>query len=301
MDSLLGKLKWVGILLPIVYIGLLDLLCPVLYPMGQSHLFTHLSLFVLVVLGTGVFCFIVCRTLASRSEVDREITLLQEQQRLGRELHDDLAQLVAFLHLNLVAWERDLGPSPDAEVSTRVKELRIATEGIYEKVREAICIRREQGVPGDGFLPALKASAQEFMSRSKIPTHLELPADTFIPVSGSVATHLLRIVREALCNIYRHSDASEASIIAERVDDDLILTIADNGRGFNLVDGSPPYSQGLHIMRERAKLMHADLAVTTAPGEGTRITVRVPLDREKAKWRPFESSSLTTTPFSEGD
>lgn len=296
VDSFLGKLKWLGILAPVLYVFLVDQLVRWLSPLALDHRTSHLMLIGFLGLGAGAFSLAVCRTLSSRSELDRHLTLLQEQQRLARELHDDLAQLVAFLHLALSGWERELGSAEDAGLKERVRELRLTTESIYDKVREVVCSRRIEKAPQDGFFTALRVSAQEFTSRTGIPIEIELPANEATPISIAMATHLLRIAREALCNIYRHSGATQAVITAKTAGNDLIVTIADNGRGFDLQGALSPYSQGLQIMRERAELVNGTLSVTTAPGEGTRVTVRVPLRKENGKWKdPSESWLLMTT------
>lgn len=301
MDSFLGKLKWLGILAPVLYVFLVDQLVRWHYPVHLDHPSSHLTLIGFLGLGAGAFSVAVCRTLSSKSELDRHLTLLQEQQRLARELHDDLAQLVAFLHLALSGWERELGPTADSALSRRVKELRLATESIYEKLREVVRCRRTEEVPENGFFLALTSSIHDFTSRTGIPVRVKLPANEAIPIPGQIAIHLFRIVREALCNIYRHSGASEARITAETKDKDLVVTITDNGRGFNPRSTPSPYSQGLLIMRERAELVHGSLSVTTAPGEGTRVRVRVPLGKENGKWKdPSESWLLTTTRSSAG-
>lgn len=297
MQSFLRQLKWLGIVAPLLYVLLLELLTLWLYPKVLDHLTSHLLHIGVFTVGAGIFCIVICRILASKSEMDRQIMLLQEHQRLARELHDDLAQLLAFLHLNLAAWDRELGPSEDSGLRRRVQELRLTTEGIYEKVREVICGRCLEEAPRGGLFSALRACAQEFTVRTGIPVRAELPSDEITPIPGPVATQLLRIVREALCNIYRHAGVGEAMISAEVTDNDLIVTVADNGRGFNPRTAPSPSRRGLQVMRERAELVGGSLSVTTAPGEGTRITVGVPLHREKPKWKDRSSSWwLTTTP-----
>lgn len=272
---------------------------PVPFPAGHADLHTHIWLFAAVALGAAGFCFAVCRALASRSEVDRQVAVLQEQQRLARELHDDLAQLVTFLHINLTALERELGSSGDPELSRRVNELLLATEGVYDKIRELICCRRMEGVYGEGFSTALQACAHEFAVLTGIPVRVELPPDDTTRIQGPVSAQLVRIIREALHNIYRHSGARQARISAEVTDIDLIVNVSDNGRGFEPSTVVAPFKHGLQIMRERAELVRGSLCVTTAPGEGTQITVKVPLDQERSKWNnQCESWSLMTTPSS---
>jgi signal transduction histidine kinase len=295
MHPLIGKLKWLGIVVPVLYIGLVELLCPLLHPAGPENIRTHLWLIGLVALGAGAFCFIFCRTISSRSEVDCQAMLLQEQQRLARDLHDDLAQLVASLHLAMAAWERELDSMKEPGLKRRVKELRLTTENIYDKVRAMICGRHCEGVPREGFFVALRACAQEFMARTGMPIRVELPPENATPIPAPVTTQLLRIIREALCNIHRHSGARQAMITAQIQDNDLNVTVADNGRGFDPQRVLSASGFGLQIMRERAEQVNGWLSVTTAPGEGTRITVRVPIVQEKPKWKDrLESWSPTT-------
>lgn len=299
MQPLIGKLKWLGFLVPVLYIGLVDLVCPLFHPSGPAHLRTHLLIFGAFALGTGAFCFAVCRTLSSKSEIDRTVTLLEEQRRLARELHDGLAQSVASLHLTVTAWERGLDTTADPEVSKRIKELSMAIEEIYDKVREAICGRHCAGVQGEGLFVTLSACTQAFTGRTGIPIRLELPPENLTPIPAPVTTQVLQIVREALSNIYRHSGACEAWINAQVDEGNLSVTITDNGRGFDLRSAQTAGKLGLQVMRERAELVGGSFSVATVLGKGTRITVAIPLDQEKPKWKDqLKSWSLTTTPYS---
>ncbi|MEZ4767457.1 MAG: ATP-binding protein [Caldilineales bacterium] len=104
-------------------------------------------------------------------------------------------------------------------------------------------------------------------------------AESIPELSPDVALHLLRITQEALTNVRRHANASHAWINIARQNGSLELTVADDGRGF---ESDSPFDRqhvGLASMRERVRSLDGQLTVATSPGQGTRVTARVPLAR----------------------
>ena len=102
-------------------------------------------------------------------------------------------------------------------------------------------------------------------------------APVAVEVRPEVQAQLIRIVQEALSNIRRHACAKQIWVACDTVDDDLILEVRDDGRGFTPQDVSMSSRYGLQGMRERSQLIRAELQVTSQPGEGTTVRLRLPM------------------------
>ncbi|MBM4461464.1 MAG: histidine kinase, partial [Chloroflexi bacterium] len=137
-----------------------------------------------------------------------------------------------------------------------------------------------------GLGAALRALAEEWSGEYGIATRLDLPADAELRLlPGEATVNLYRVVQEALTNVARHAGASTVSIRLAWEGARLVLTIADNGRGFSvpavLHDLTAHGHFGLAGMAERVALIGGAMAVTSAPGQGT--TIRVECEATEAK------------------
>ncbi|MFQ5341835.1 MAG: sensor histidine kinase, partial [Anaerolineae bacterium] len=155
-------------------------------------------------------------------------------------------------------------------------ELRRVIAEAYLDVREAIDgLRLDVEQPG-GLAEALRMHLQDFATRTGLAVDgagIEDPGD----LSPEVALHVLRIAQEALTNARRHAQASRVSVRLARQDGHLELTVADDGSGFEPGLPQDRHRVGLASMRERARSLGGQLTLATSPGQGTRVTVRVPL------------------------
>jgi len=208
----------------------------------------------------------------------REMAVLEERFRLSREMHDGVAQTLGYLSMQAERLERLLTEGRVEPLRAELSELRQAISEAYQDVREAIDgLRLSVDEPG-GLVKALREHLEDFGRR----TGLEVEYAGVEDVAGlapEVALQLLRIAQEALANVRRHARARHVEVQLIRVTDHLELIVADDGRGFDprLLEGRR--SIGLSSMSERARSIGGQLKVATNPGEGTRITVRVPLPR----------------------
>ena len=210
------------------------------------------------------------------SQVEHQAALA-ERDRLAREIHDGLAQTLGYLKLRtaqMVGWLDDgriLG------VADGLREIQGLLAEAYTDTREAIDGLRLR--PGDGRLSEwLGPVLSEFQSLSGVQVETTIPPD--LSLRPEVGTQLLRIVQEALSNIRKHSNATQASLEWQGDADGLTLRIADNGRGFDAADVPPLTQHGLRIMRERAELLDADFQIISRPEEGTWVVIRLPVEEE---------------------
>lgn len=206
----------------------------------------------------------------------RQMAVLEERYRLSREMHDGLAQTLGYLGMQAERLERLLAEGRTDQFREELTQLRQTIAEAYLDVRESIDgLRLAVERPG-GFLEALLAHLEDFRQRTGLvvdTSGIEDPGD----LSPEVALHLLRIAQEALTNVRRHAQARHVRVRLTREGGHLELTVADDGRGFD-----PSLSQGRHhvglaSMRERARSVDGQLTLATSPGQGTRVTVRVPL------------------------
>ena len=127
-----------------------------------------------------------------------------------------------------------------------------------------------------GLIEALEWQSGEFKKRSGIAIqfHSALPD---IAIEQNIATSLFRIFQESLTNVARHADATEIKVTIALQDDQLVLTISDNGKGFDVTGIGHKKTLGLLGMRERTLMIGGKYEIASMPGKGTTITVRVPL------------------------
>jgi len=210
----------------------------------------------------------------------REITRTQEEerQRIARELHDDTAQLLGSLSRQLDNFVRKkYGLAPNEILL--LKDLQTQLNGAVQSVHRFIQGLRPSLLDDLGLIPALRSLAKGLQEYDGIDTELKVCGRErrFLP---EVESLLFRIVQEALNNIRRHAQASEAQVVIEFAEDRTKLTISDNGRGFELpgrVEDLPRSGKlGLAGMQERARLLGGTIEVKSTPSKGTTVIVELP-------------------------
>lgn len=210
-----------------------------------------------------------------------DIGVLEERRRIAREMHDGLAQTMAdaMLQTDLSAMTAQGNPS---QVTGDLKELRTLLERGMRELREFMSELRREPLDRGKFSVALEELGREFQRRDEIPTAVVVTGDAArLPSAAKYA--ILAIVRQALTNVRTHARATAVTIRAEMAAEMCTASVTDNGVGFDLAAfrAQPPGPQhlGLISMEERAGLVGGQLEITTAPGRGTTVTVRIPLGR----------------------
>ncbi len=208
----------------------------------------------------------------------RQMAVLKERHRLSREFHDGLAQTLGFLNLQAEQVEQMINADQTSSASDEIQELRKNIHAAYADVREAIDgLRIRLDAPGQ-LAERLQQYTDEFARQTGIEIHFSTnPQD--LTTKPEYAIQLLRIVQESLTNIRKHAQANRASVALQATKSQIELVIADDGKGFPATGpGERLYrSYGLTMMRERAESIGGNFTVATSPGQGTRITVTVPI------------------------
>jgi two-component system nitrate/nitrite sensor histidine kinase NarX len=203
-------------------------------------------------------------------------TILAERNRLAREIHDGLAQTLGFLKLQAA----QLGNYLAAEDTHRLQEGLSSTYKVlsdaYLDVRQAIDGLR-LSANGGGLFSWLGATCIEFEENSDLKVIFEADGDDS-DLPPEVQAQLIRIVQEALSNVRKHAQASQAWVVCLRNGEDFVIEIRDDGIGFS-PDEIPDSSRyGLLGMRERSELIGAELQVLSNEGQGTLVRVSFPLE-----------------------
>ena len=202
----------------------------------------------------------------------------EERKRLACDLHDDTLQLILLISRsidNLASKANDYLPQ---ELRDEFEKLYELSQQTYEDLKRYAQALRPRILDDLGLVPALRWLAQELADLAKIKVQVE--TGTVPPLPPETQLVLFRVAQEALRNIQRHSEASEASITLECQEDNLRMTIADNGRGLELPKRLSDFARqgklGLAGMTERAQLIGGELEITSQIGKGTKVIVKAP-------------------------
>lgn len=211
------------------------------------------------------------------------MSVVQERQRIAREMHDGLCQQLGYLHLKV--GELETNPSL-AAVQADLGLMKKVVARAYEEVRQAI-FGLKMLSQGTKLVPTLAEYLKEFGEQTGIPVELTVGDEEAIRFPLGVEAQLTRIVQEALSNVRKHARAGHAWVTLEGDGAGTSLTIRDDGCGFDPREEAPGGrpSFGLQTMRERAEAAGGQLMVESERGAGTRVTVLLPpAMEESSKW-----------------
>jgi two-component system nitrate/nitrite sensor histidine kinase NarX len=205
-------------------------------------------------------------------------SVIEERARLAREIHDGLAQTLAFLKLQASQMQAFLTRGDMHRLHETLETSYKTLTEAYLDTRQAIDNLRV--TPQDSMVSWLTQAAEDFSNTTRIPMELSLQVEPEgIPLE--VQAQLLRVIQEALNNIRKHARANRASLAMYHWQDDLILEVHDDGQGFS-PDDIPQISRyGLRGMRERAEMIGADFQVISSPEKGTTVRIRLPYRLEE--------------------
>ncbi len=202
----------------------------------------------------------------------------EERRRLARELHDETLQALIALQQRLQLAAQDLEGQP--EVQERLQELQSLVTQAVQDLRRLIRDLRPLYLEELGLIPALEALAQEVANQAPELQVEFLLQGTPRRLSPNEELALYRIAQEALSNVVRHAQATQAQVILAFEPRQVRLEIRDNGRGFRVpespADLAPQGHYGLLGMQERAERIGASLRIHSEPGQGTLVAVVLP-------------------------
>jgi PAS domain S-box-containing protein len=215
----------------------------------------------------------------ARTDLLRRLVHAQEveHRRVARELHDDLTQRLAVLAIDAGSLEQLPGCPPD--VGRRARVMRDELVALSESVHSLSRQLHPSILDDLGLTDALRSECQSIYQRDGIAvTYHAQDVPTDLPRDVTLCVY--RVAQEALRNVARHARSLQASIRLVANDRELVLSVRDKGIGFE-VAARGKSGIGLENMRERARLIQARLLVRSQPGEGTKVTLRVPLHRSQ--------------------
>jgi signal transduction histidine kinase len=204
----------------------------------------------------------------------RALTVVEERERIGRDIHDGIIQALYGIGLSLEDVP-ELMSEDGHEAASRVER---AIDSIHVAIRDLrtfVFGLRPELVEGSSLIGGLAALAEAFRHNTLIEPHVSWPADLFEPPPDTVA-EMLAISSEALSNIARHARATNVTIEIRRAPPELVLEISDDGIGLGDTEIRHPGHHGLANMRDRATHIGGSLDVASVQPTGTRVTVRIP-------------------------
>ena len=217
-------------------------------------------------------------TSARMRENERQGAAVAERERIAREMHDSLAQILGVTHLRLRALGARSEVATAPAVATEIVELASLSEEAYRDVREAILGLREASRTGRGLTETIAAYLEKYSHQAGIAATLENDYDGDLALPPRVEVQLIRVIQEALTNVRKHGAATHVVVRVADCPDGARIEIADDGRGFDVggtLLGRDGF--GLHTMQERMDLAGGTLTIESAPGHGTRIIAVVPV------------------------
>ena len=213
------------------------------------------------------------RALAERLQSVRE----EDRKQVARDLHDQIGQILTAIKMDMTWMIRHL-PESEVQVLARLRE---STQSINDGVRavRTICSGLRPGVLDDlGLAAAIEWQASDFASRNGIRCEVSVPLID-LHLDGDRATATFRIFQECLTNVIRHAQANTVRVDLSQEDENILLVVEDDGIGFRESGASNAFgSLGLLGMKERAQFCGGDVHISSSLGNGTKVTVRVPVD-----------------------
>jgi signal transduction histidine kinase len=197
-----------------------------------------------------------------------------ERTRIARAIHDELGQALTGLKMD-VAWLQNHLDQDQSALLEKTQAMSDLTDVIVQAVRR-IATELRPGILDLSLVATIEWQLQEFQTRSGIEGKLiSAPEETTLDVDG--ATTVFRIFQETLTNVARHAQATRIEVSVEENATFLTLRVRDNGRGITEGEIRSSKSIGLLGMQERARLRRGEVQFQGTPGQGTTVTVRLPL------------------------
>jgi len=206
-----------------------------------------------------------------------EAAVSQERGFLARELHDSIAQSLAFLKIQVQLMRDAISDGDPRQVQYVLGEIDTGVCESYGDVRELLMHFRTRANTED-IEPALLTTLRKFEHQTGLKATLQMQGDG-LPVAPDMQIQVLHIVQEALSNVRKHARAARVWLDVQK-QPQWRLEVRDDGVGFSSEDGRPDETHvGLRIMAERAERLGAGFQVLSTPGRGTSVVLTLPAPR----------------------
>jgi signal transduction histidine kinase len=225
----------------------------------------------------------------------------RERQRIATELHDQIGQLLALAKLRLGAW---FAAAPGETAMQPLEDLRALLDQAIRATRALTFDLSSPHLHKLGLVPALESLGEWLEEEHGIRCHVTSDHQS-APLSAEFRALLFRIGRELLCNVVKHAQARQVRLSLAWIGAHLYLTVHDNGRGFDATwvekRLSPTGGFGLFSISESVARLGGHLEIVSAPGEGTRVVVAVPVgSRMVTENGPAGTASRTMSGYEPG-
>lgn len=206
--------------------------------------------------------------------LEREAAVADERRLLARELHDSIAQSLAFQKIQVGLLRTAIKRQDAAQSARALDELEAGVLESLSHVRELLVHFRTR-TDSEDIAPALQATLRKFEQQTGLTAHLSIEGDG-LPLAADVQVQVLHVVQEALSNVRKHARAREVWLRVQR-QPRWRVEVRDDGCGFVPGQAAPDETHvGLRIMRERAQRIGATVEVASAPGAGTCVVLTLP-------------------------
>ena len=212
---------------------------------------------------------------------ERQAGILEERQRLAREIHDTLAQGLTSIVMHLEAAEQALTQDSFAAQQHLDQARQTARDSLTE-ARRFVWALRPESLERDPLPKAITRVAEHWSEEHRLPAHTHITG-TPHSLPPEIEVTLLRAAQEALANVSKHAHASEVTLTLSYMNDVVALDVQDNGLGFDQSLVAPSLDGdnfGLVAMRQRVEQWGGTLTLESAPQEGTTLAIEIPLDKE---------------------
>jgi signal transduction histidine kinase len=204
------------------------------------------------------------------------LAVLEERERIAHDLHDGIIQSIYAVGLGLE--QCTLGEHLDpiacrAQVERAIDDL----NGVIQDVRSYIMGLEPRQTQGRGLRQGLEALARDLLAASSVQATIIIEGQVESLLTSAQSSQLCQVTREALANVLKHARATAVELMLAHVGGDLVLSIRDDGAGFDPAAPTRPEQHGLRNIAERARELGGELRVESAPGAGTTLRVRVPV------------------------
>lgn len=206
--------------------------------------------------------------------LEREAAVGEERALLARELHDSIAQSLAFLKIQLQLLRNAWQKTQATQVENALNELDVGLRESIGDVRELLLHFRTR-TNTDHIEVALQETLQKFKYQTGLPAQMSIKGEG-LPLPADVQVQVLHVIQEALSNIRKHAAATQVTLEVNK-GEKWRFAICDNGLGFDATARSDETHVGLKIMRERAARIGAQVEVNSEPSAGTRVLLTLPL------------------------
>lgn len=204
-----------------------------------------------------------------------QVAILEERQRLARELHDSVNQALYAINLYATAANRKLQADDIEGARQNLETLGTTARDALSEMRLLVFELRPPILKQKGLVNAIQERLKSVEERTGLEIGLKARLTSSLP--GHIEDALYRIVQEALNNIIKHAQASQVNIHLIQSGQTLLLHVQDDGAGFDLDQASQSGGLGLKTMQERADAIQGNFSIRSAPGEGTELTLKVDL------------------------